>query len=94
MTRHMKIDRLSIRMLNGTLNEPLWIHVQYVKSPVALLKKSVSVTTKEAQTTPGPTILVTTRGSLQPRPASRIAPAAGKRRISSASWLVLIPSAR
>jgi len=28
MTRHMKIDRLSIRRLNGTSKVPLLIHVQ------------------------------------------------------------------
>src|SRR5437899_7682957 len=33
---------------------------------------------------------VTIRGNRQPRPASRIAPAAGKRRIRSATWLLLM----
>ena len=90
----MKIERLSTSRLNGTWKEPLWIQVQYVKSPDSLLENRISVATNDAHTTPGPTITVTIRGSRQPRPASRIAPAAGKMRISSAIVLVLIPSAR
>src|SRR2546428_6367571 len=94
MTRHMKIERLSIRMLNGTSKDPLLIHVQYVKSPESLFENRISVATNEAQTTPGPTMTVTIRGSRQPRPASRIAPAAGQMRLSSAILHQLIPSAR
>src|SRR2546427_2695367 len=90
ITRHMKIERLSTRRLNGTSNEPLLIQVQYVKSPVALFENRTSVATNDAHTTPGPTITVTMRGSLHPRPASRIAPAAGKRRIRRATVLALI----
>src|SRR5450759_102485 len=90
MTRHMKIERLSTSMLKGTSSEPLLIHVQYVKSPEALLKKSASVPANEAHTTPGPTICVKSLGRRQRRPAIRIAPAAGRMRTASASWLVLM----
>src|SRR5438132_1485003 len=74
MTRHMKIDRLSTNRLNGTSNVPLLIQVQYVKSPEALPKKSASVQTKEAQTTPGPMITVKTRGRRQKHRAKQQEP--------------------
>jgi hypothetical protein len=94
MTRHMKIERLSTSRLNGTSNVPLLIQVQYVKSPDALPKKRASVAANDSHTTPGPTMIVKMRCSRQPRPARRMAPAAGKSKRASASWLVLTLSSR
>src|SRR2546423_15640603 len=94
MTRHMKIDRLSISRLNGTSNVPLLIQVQYVKSPAAFPANKASTQTKEAHTTPVPTSTVKMRGRRQPRPARRIAPAAGEGGGRRAGGRVLLPPAR
>src|SRR2546430_4265351 len=92
MTRHMKIDRLSISRLNGTSNVPLLIQVQYVKSPAAFPANRASTQTKEAHTTPGPTSTVKMRGRRQPRPPPRIPPPPARRwRVRSAPLFVAFP---